>query len=151
MSSFPAGWVDQIFAKLSVTYGRDFVGRWEGLDLGDVKEDWRREMSGFERFPKSIAYALDHLSDKPPTVLEFRAMCRHAPEDDTARLEAPPASKEIREQELAKIRAIRARPKPDPHDWARRIVARAVSGEHVDPMPLAMAREALGIAKGATP
>src|SRR5882672_446213 len=102
MSSFPAGWVDRIFAKLSVTYGRDFVGRWEGLELGEVKEDWRGELSGFERFPASIAYALQNLPARPPTILEFRDLCRHAPEASTLRIEAPTANRERMQAELEK-------------------------------------------------
>ena len=144
MSSFPAGWIDRIFTKLIAIYGRDFLSRWEGIDIGDVKEDWRHELNGFERFPKSIAYALDNLPDKPPTVLEFRALCRRAPDDAAPRLEAPPASKEIRERELAKIREILARPKDnDPRAWAKRIVERHKAGERIDHTPLLWAIEAL--------
>lgn len=143
MSSFPAGWVDRIFAKLSVTYGRDFVSRWEGIEVADIKEDWRHELSGFERFPKSIAHALENLPDKPPTVLEFRTLCRRAPDDAIPRLEAPAANRELMQAELAKAREILARPKDDPRAWARRIVDRKARGERVDRLPLQWAIEAL--------
>lgn len=28
--SLPAAWIDKIFTKLTLAYGRDFLGRWEG-------------------------------------------------------------------------------------------------------------------------
>ena len=36
--------------------------------------------------------------------------------------------------------------RPDPKDWARRILARADAGERINRMPLLMARQALGLA-----
>ena len=39
--------VDHIFDRLSATYGRDFTGRWEGLDQNAIKSSWAHELSGF--------------------------------------------------------------------------------------------------------
>lgn len=85
----PAKWVEQIFGKLSVRYGRQFLNRWEGLDIADVKADWASQLGGFTRRPDCIAYALDHLPvDKSPTVGEFRALCNSKPEShEVLRLE----------------------------------------------------------------
>jgi hypothetical protein len=87
--SLPMPWVERIFTKLTMVYGRDFLGRWEGLDISEVKADWAHELSGFKDHAESIAYALKNLPDsgKPPTVLEFRAMCRKAPESTVLMLE----------------------------------------------------------------
>jgi hypothetical protein len=87
--SLPMPWVDRIFTKLTMIYGREFLGRWEGLNIDEVKADWASELSGFKEFPDSIAYALNNMPEgiKPPTVLDFRAMCRKAPEKPVVMLE----------------------------------------------------------------
>ncbi len=87
--------VDMIFTKLTLVYGRDFLGRWEGLNLSDVKNDWAHELSGFARHPEAIAYALQNLTPgKPPTVLEFRAIARKVPQPEFVQLPAPLADRE---------------------------------------------------------
>lgn len=87
--SLPLPWVERIFTKLTMIYGRDFIGRWEGLDISEVKADWAHELAGFKDHPDSIAYALKNMPDngKPPTVLEFRAICRKAHEPTVPLLE----------------------------------------------------------------
>lgn len=86
----PAYWIDKIFDKLTMVYGHQFIGRWSGLDLSKVKADWAHELDGIENRPKAIAYALQHLDpDNPPTVLQFREICRRAPEPKQPALPAP--------------------------------------------------------------
>lgn len=80
--SLPDAWVERIFDKLTLVYGHQFLSRWDGLKLSDVKADWGRELRGFAQSAKAIAYGLENLPpSKPPTVLEFRAICSspHAP------------------------------------------------------------------------
>lgn len=144
--AMPMPWVDRIFARLGVTYGRDFLGRWEGFDLQAVKDDWAVELAGFASHPDAIAYALQHLPVKAPTVVEFRAIARHAPAAPAPRLPAPAADPERVHAELSKLAAVRDGARPDPKDWARRILARADAGERINRMPLLMARQALGLA-----
>ena len=88
----PSSWVDRIFQKLTLTYGRDFLGRWEGIPLDEVKADWAHELGGYERDPASIHHALTNLPPKAPTVIEFRAICRRSPEKEVPRLAAPAAN-----------------------------------------------------------
>jgi hypothetical protein len=86
--SLPLPWVDKIFSKLTLIYGRDFIGRWEGLEIADVKADWSHELDGFEKFPDGIAYALKNMPPgKPPTVLEFRALALRAPKPELKQIE----------------------------------------------------------------
>ncbi len=87
--SLPMPWIERIFTKLTMIYGRDFLGRWEGLNIDEVKADWAHELAGFKNHADSIAYALKNMPDsgKAPTVLEFRAMCRKAPEPAVVMLE----------------------------------------------------------------
>jgi hypothetical protein len=141
-------WVDKIFMKLTVVYGRDFIGRWEGVNLADVKADWAHELAGFEQFPESIAYALQHLAvGKPPTVLEFRAIALKAPLPQWQELPAPTLSGQKLTAEIAKIIALKERAKevPGAKDWARAILGRFNAGERVAPLSVRFAREALGL------
>jgi len=97
--------IDVVFTKLSLIYGRDFLGRWEGIDLSDVKGDWAHELGGYEGNPAAIKYALQNLPNKAPTVLEFRAICQRAPAMEVAgHLDAPKANPEIVRQALQAAR-----------------------------------------------
>ncbi len=107
--SLPDVWVDRIFTKLSLTYGRDFLSRWEGLELDDVKADWAHELSGMAVRPERIRYALENLpASKPPTVLEFRNLCMQAHFDELPALPAP-ISKEQIERNLQRVKELRER------------------------------------------
>jgi hypothetical protein len=102
--SLPPHWVDRIFEKLAVTYGREFLGRWDGIPIENVKADWAHELAGFAHLPEAIAHALKNMpADKPPTVLQFRDMCRRAPPKQILKLDAPRADPARVKLELAKV------------------------------------------------
>ena len=146
--ALPIAWVDKIFEKLSLVYGRDFAGRWEGMDLAGVKDDWAHELSGLFTHPSAIAHALAHLPDRAPTVLEFRSICRKAPEAPTPRLEYSPAGVERVTTELAKLEIVLPPrgSRVDPKDWARRILADVAAGGKRSMTVVKMARDAVGAA-----
>lgn len=145
--SLPIAWVDKIFLKLTLIYGRDFIGRWEGLEIADVKTDWGHELSGFENWPEAIAHALATCPPgKPPTVIEFRELARKAPRAKVPALPEPAADPERVAAELAKLAPIRVAalsPRIDHKAWARRIIARHVACERVTRTVLKMAQDAL--------
>lgn len=145
--SLPRSWVDKIFDKLTLVYGQPFLRRWADLDLEAVKADWAHELAGFEQHPEAIAWALQNLpTDKPPTVLEFRAMARKAPAKELPRLEAPKADPAVVAAVVAGLNpSIRAPKGDDGKDWARRHLARHKEGHKVPAITLRFAREALGI------
>lgn len=103
--SLPDAWVDRIFEKLALVYGHAFLSRWDGMPIADVKADWSRELSRFQQNHRAIAYALEHLPARPPTVLEFRALCNSpqapAPEQPLA---LPPIRSKWEEDHLAWLR-----------------------------------------------
>ena len=147
--SLPASWVDRIFDKLTLTYGQVFLRRWQDIDMNAVKSDWGHELDGYERFPKSIAWALQNLPpEKPPTVLEFRNLARKAPDDEAPRIEPSVAGKARIDAELARVAPIFAgKQSVDSRDWARRLIARHESGAYKSTRAsLAMAHDALGTA-----
>ena len=128
--SLPLPWVDKIFQKLTLTFGRDFLGRWEGIPIEELKADWAHELRNLQQSPASIAYGLETcLAGKPPTVQEFRAACvRHVP--PTVALPSPPADPERVAAELAKLR------KPefnaDGKAWAHALKRRHEAGERLN-------------------
>lgn len=94
--------IDVIFKKCTLRYGRDFTGRWEGLDLRDVKEDWAHELKGIK--PETVAHGLKNLPDKPPTVKDFINACKGAPEIVLQRLDPPKANPEVMRVALEKLK-----------------------------------------------
>lgn len=102
--SLPDAWVDRIFERLTLTYGRQFLSRWEGLDLLAVKADWAQHLSGFQQNPDAIRYGLDHLpADQPPTVVQFAAVCRRYAPAAAPQLPAPKPTPERLAQHLAAL------------------------------------------------
>ena len=101
----PSQWVNRIFDKLALTYGRAWIAKWDGLDPDEVKADWARELAGFDAHPDSIRYALENLpADWPPTVLGFRAIARRAPPPPLPRLEAPKANPDVAREAIRRCR-----------------------------------------------
>jgi hypothetical protein len=100
--------VDQIFARLLVRYGAQWIRMWEGIDPAAVKADWMEALSG--RSGDSIRYALEHLPpDRPPNAGQFLALCMEfrRPEvqpKELPRPEATPADKARVRAMLAKAR-----------------------------------------------
>lgn len=155
----PDAEIDRLFTRLLVRYGGPFSDRWRMLDLKVVKADWARELGRFGRRPEAIAWALEHLPERPPSVIDFARLCEQAPQQA-----APPASakptrgpnpfereqlRSLREQ-LPTPNAGTARPDDETgaaRRWAPRLLRRHERGEFVaTPAALAMARDALGLA-----
>lgn len=103
----PSAWVDRIFEKLTLTYGRGFSGQWDGImPIADVKADWAHELSGFSDKPECIKHALENLPpDRAPNVLQFRAMCQKSPPPAFKALPPPEIDKEKVREMIAKARA----------------------------------------------
>jgi hypothetical protein len=142
--SLPSAWVDRIFEKLSLLYGREFISRWDGLDLAAVKSDWSHELAGFKNWPEAIKFGLEHLPpDRPPTVLQFRDICRKAPGKAMLALPEPPANPERVQSELAKLAAVPVQ-RQDAKAWAHRIIERHAAGQPVSIASLRCARAATG-------
>lgn len=144
--SLPLPWVNKIFDKLTLVYGRTFLDRWAGLDLDTVKADWAHELDGLDRSPKSITYALQHLDpDRAPTVLQFRTLAYKAPADVPVMIAAPPPDPKTIADNLMAMAPARKPSYADPKAWAHRIIKRAEQGDKIKPYTLKCAQQALGI------
>lgn len=143
--ALPTAWVERLFRKLTLTYGRDFMARWEGLDECDVIEDWAEELAGFVNHPEALAYALKHLPPgKPPTVIEFCAIANRCPPPVFAALPAPVADPVVVAEIMAKAKAVTKPQMYDPKQWARDILTRHQAGDKLPPINVQFARQALG-------
>ena len=145
--SLPASWIEKIFTKLTLVYGRDFLSRWEGLNIDDVKSDWGHELDGFQNFPEGIAHALTHLpSSKAPTVMEFREIARKAPLPEFKALPSPKASPQVVAEQLARLAPLKKiMTRPGDKAWAPQIIARHEGGEQISPTVLKFAQAVAGV------
>ncbi|MFM9922733.1 hypothetical protein VLK31_07065 [Variovorax sp. H27-G14] len=141
--------VDRLFSALTLRYGTPFLDRWRDLDLHAVKTDWAIELNTFASNLHAVRYGIDHLPEKPPTVMEFKRLCHSMPaavqsitySDD---VRGPtPAERDALRALSADIKAGMLFAKPG-REWARTLVDRHETGQHHTTVTgLAMARDAL--------
>lgn len=139
--SLPIEWVEKLFAKLTLNYGVEFLNRYKGIPIMDVKTDWSEELGGFTG--KHISFALGVLPDRPPTSQQFRNLCLLAPATEALRIEPPKADPAIAKMVMEKLAVA-----PVVHagrlDWAKAIMRDHIGGLRRTPTVVAMARGALG-------
>lgn len=146
--SLPLKAVDRLFERLSLTYGRQFAELYAAVDPGAVKALWAHELAVFANSLPRIAWALENLPPKCPNVIEFKHLCRQAPAPDVPRLPEPKADPERVKAELAKLGGVRQKAAAsvvgvDHKAWAKRIIARHVACERINPTTLRFAIEAM--------
>ena len=139
-----AEFVDALFDRLSLRYGRAFPLRWKGLDLEAVKADWACELSSYAERPEAIEHALALVDPaEPPTAAQFRNLCDTAPVE-AFRLQPEPKQA----HRAAEVRRKYLRPVPPRSGrelaWAADMVQRAQAGERVSRYSLRLALDALG-------
>ncbi len=138
--------IDRLFERLGATYGREWSNLWDGMPISDVKTLWAHELSRFSERLEDIAWALENLPPRAPNAIEFKQLVRQAPRNDKPLALHEPIADPARVQaELAKLTQIqqRSHAKHDYKGWAKRILAKHEAGQHVLPICLSFAREAL--------
>ena len=139
----PIEWVDKLFHKLALVYGVDIAKRYSGLEPLAVKQEWANCLGGFKDRPDAIRFALNHLpSDRCPTMLQFRDLCRQAPPVEATALPEPKADKFVVDAAMAKL-VKEAFTNRDPKLWAKKLKARHQAGEKLSPILVKAYREAL--------
>lgn len=145
--SLPA--IERLFLRLIATYGQDFLRECEGMDSNAIKAIWSHELAAYEADLKPIAWALENLPDRAPSLMRFKALCRAAPRPATVLLPSPVADPERVAAELAKLGAMLhpgASSQPVDHKaWARKIMTRIEYGQKVGIYAQRAAREVLGL------
>lgn len=139
--------VEQIFARLLVTYGQPFLSQYDSVEnIAIVHQDWANRLGVFVvettcedgkvmRTAPAIHYALANLKDgRPPNVLDFIGWCKayHAPQAPAL---APPPPREVPPEFVQKIAEI-SQPLDDDRPEAVRVASRYVasrSGKKITP------------------
>ena len=138
--------IDRLFERLSMTYGNAWDNSLGSAPLNEIKSFWMHELAGFLKSKEammSISYALDHLPERPPNLVQFKNLCMQAPIVKPLALPEPAADPERVKQELAKLAPLRMGPGVDPKEWAHRILAEYAAGRKKPVAVVQMARDAL--------
>lgn len=79
----PESWVERLFQRMLLDYGKKFSDQWGGADTDTLIAHWSRELAGYTG--TELKRGLDALSTRewPPTLPEFKKLCRR-PLDATA-------------------------------------------------------------------
>lgn len=86
--ALPLPWIDRLFARFEAYYGSRFADAWRGADVAMVKGVWAEKLAELTRDELAAGVqALDRCKF-PPTLPEFYALCRPAPDYDTLHHEA---------------------------------------------------------------
>lgn len=117
-----------IFSKLSMTYGRDFLSRYEGQDLQAVKADWSDRLAGLHNRPDAIKHALETQGAKAPNVIEFKEACNRAPVRAMLAIAPPKANQDVIDRAISKAREA-TRFHGDRLDPIRRLRERELNGD----------------------
>lgn len=121
--------IDRIFQRLTGIYGSQFTAKFkqivDGIDEGtaNAKTAWAKELGNFSDKLEAIGYALDHLpTDHAPNALEFRDICRRAPQKQAPQVEyKQTAEDKERHREMShKARQAVARKDFDGLLWAKK-------------------------------
>lgn len=87
-SQLPDSWIEKLFHRMLLSYGKKFTDQWGGADTDELIAHWGVELAGFTG--PEIKRGLDALAGKewPPTLPEFKKMCRPPVSDNAAYYEA---------------------------------------------------------------
>ena len=149
--SLPIVAIDRLFARLHATYGAAWDRAMGSVPVADAKAAWAHELGGFAARLQDVAWALEHLPERCPNVIEFRNLCRMAPATEVAQLPAPPADPERVRAELAKLGPMVRQSLSvgsggaANRDWAKRILERVAAGERVGRYARESAQVAMGL------
>jgi hypothetical protein len=72
----PESWVEKLFHRMLLDYGKKFTDQWGGADADELIAHWARQMAGYsgDEIGRGLR-ALDGMS-WPPTLPEFKKLCR---------------------------------------------------------------------------
>jgi len=137
--------IDRLFQRLAATYGAGFDRSLGSTPVMDAKSAWAYELTPFKNHLYRVAWALDNLPDKCPNVIEFKKLCRLAPELEQPKLPDPKADPARLAAEIAKLEPLRnelakAPARVDFKEWAKVIIA---NPKGRSPTAVQMARNAL--------
>lgn len=116
----PDSWIEKLFHRMLLSYGKKFTDQWGGAETDELIEHWGLELAGYSG--AEIKRGLDALAGKewPPTLPEFKKMCRPPVSDTAAYYEA--------------IAGLEARGKGEPGNWTHPAIYWAAASMRVELM-----------------
>lgn len=75
-SALPVAWVERLFERMLLEYGKKFTDLWAAVDPDTLIAHWSRGLAGYSG--AELNRGLDALSSRewPPTLAEFKKLCR---------------------------------------------------------------------------
>lgn len=147
--------IERLHERLLLAYGDEYLRKWQGIDAHRIYDYWSDQLSALASHAGlyRIAWALENLPERCPSVPAFKRLCYEAPIESPRPLPAPTVAPEKVRAELARlgwyvpkgqrIDVSEQRPTADHRGWARRILTCSLAGDRVTPISLRFAREAL--------
>lgn len=72
----PRTWIERLFDKMLLSYGKKFTDQWMSADPDKLIAHWAEELATLSREELSRGYAALEARDWPPSLPEFKRMCR---------------------------------------------------------------------------
>lgn len=72
----PSSWVEALFDRMLLNFGKRFTDQWGSADPDKLYAHWARELSGYSREELARGAAALEARDWPPTLPDFKRMCR---------------------------------------------------------------------------
>lgn len=137
--------IDRLFSALFNIYGSQWLHQWKDNDLGEVKVLWSDQLGFFANNLDSIAWALDHLPERVPNLVQFKRLCLDAPLHSSVEALAWKPTSPIPPAIAENLKKFGQEANKDPKAWAKRILKRVAIGEKPSNISVRFAKEALNI------
>jgi hypothetical protein len=72
----PESWIERLLDKMLLSYGKKFLDQWGGVDTDKLVRHWSEELASFTREELGRGYAALETREWPPTLPEFKKLCR---------------------------------------------------------------------------
>tara|TARA_R110000868_G_C10686056_1_gene747881 strand:+ start:133 stop:570 length:438 start_codon:yes stop_codon:yes gene_type:complete len=137
--------INKLFFRLSNVYGSQWSSLWKDNDIEEVKDQWADELGFFAHQLEAFAWALDHLPERAPNLVQFKKLLYDMPTPHQDLAIDYTKAAPIPEAIAVEMRNIKATPVVDHKAWAKRILADVDNGIPRRYIAVRFAKEALGI------
>jgi hypothetical protein len=76
VAPLPESWVEQLFQKMLLDYGKKFTDMWGAADMDVMITHWSRELGAFSDAELQRGWQAMERMNWPPSLPEFKALCR---------------------------------------------------------------------------
>lgn len=76
MRPLPEAWVEKLFERMLFDYGKKFTDQWGAADMDKLISHWSSELAGYRGSELDRGIAAMAGRDWPPTLPEFKRLCR---------------------------------------------------------------------------